>query len=64
MQFGSDGDRYSLIVDVIERNKFKAAIGLQTEDKCVPEVLSFGVHRLTLAAAHGAIAAAYRLLSG
>ena len=35
MQFGSDVDRHSLIVD-----------DLQTEDKCNPEVLSFVVHRL------------------
>ena len=46
MKFGSDVDRHSLIVDFIGRDKFKAAIGLQTEDKCNPEVLSFVVHRL------------------
>ena len=49
MQFTGD-DRYSLIVgrNVTARDKFKAAVGLKIEDKCIPEVLSSVVHGLAI----------------
>ena len=47
MQFTADVDRYSLIVgrNVTARDRFKAAVGLKIEDKCIPEVLT-SVHGL------------------
>ena len=47
MQFTGD-DRYSLVVgrNVTDRDRFKAAVGLKIEDKCIPEVLSSVVHGL------------------
>ena len=49
MQFTGD-DHYLLFVgrNVTARDKFKAAVRLKIEDKCIPEVLSSVVHGLAI----------------